>query len=51
LDKSVAALDKAVVEKKGTLESQKKLLLDSASYSKAAQKLVELLQNLDKVGN
>jgi hypothetical protein len=51
LDKSVAALDKAVVEKKGTLESQKKLLLDSASYSKAAQRLVELLQNLDKVGN
>jgi hypothetical protein len=51
LDKSVAALDKAVVEKKGTLESQKKLLVDSASYSKAAQKLLELLQNLDKPGN
>ena len=51
LDKNVAALDKAVVEKKGTLESQKKLLVDSASYSKEAQKLIELLQNLDKTGN
>jgi hypothetical protein len=50
LDKSVAALDKAVVEKKGTLESQK-LLLASTFYGKAAQKLIELLQNLDKAGN